>query len=579
MEDKNILKIAAAALIDMDGVLYDSMPGHTLAWKRMMDDLGVECTREEFYLYEGMTGVATINHLFRRAFNEECDDERSKELYAIKSRYFKDMGPARLMPGADRMLRALSRAGLSRVLVTGSGQASLLESLDRDYPGMFGKNMRVTAHDVTKGKPHPEPYLRGAAKAGYSPQNCIVIENAPLGVRAGKAAGCFTIAVTTGPIPREAFEKEGADMIFASMEEFADYLEQKLELLLNSNDDSVLVEYDAFAAVELRKYLATQEYDKVLLLTDCNVWKYNSIKFGFIEDVHIVESGEHSKDIATASEVWRWLSESGATRKSILVNLGGGVVTDLGGFCAATFKRGIRFINVPTTLLGAVDASIGGKTGIDLDTLKNEVGAFAMPLKTIVSHEFLETLPKKELISGLAELVKTLIISNDVLYRSLLKGHSLEDSANLDGYIQYASKEKERIVANDPKEQGLRRILNFGHTAGHAYESLAVQLGCPISHGEAVAHGMLVALKLSRLLTGLEAEDLEEYREDILERYYKPLPFNVEEHIEALIELMGHDKKNCGGDEIRFVLLKQIGVPIESVGVSREQLRMVMKEC
>lgn len=213
------------ALIDMDGVLYDSMGGHTLAWKRMMDDLGVACTREEFYLYEGMTGVATINLLMRRAFGRECDDIRAKELYAVKSRYFKEFGTPRAMPGAARMLAALARGGMQRVLVTGSGQASLLESLARDYPGHFGDGLRVTAHDVTHGKPDPEPYLKGAAKAGFRPEECIVIENAPLGVRAGKASGAFTIAVTTGPIPREAFEKEGADMIFGSMPEFADWLE------------------------------------------------------------------------------------------------------------------------------------------------------------------------------------------------------------------------------------------------------------------------------------------------------------------------------------------------------------------
>ncbi len=221
----NIFTGHRAALIDMDGVLYDSMPGHTLAWKHMMDDLGVNCDRDEFYLYEGMTGQATIRMLLRRELGEDCTPDRAKELYAVKSRYFKDMGPAPLMPGADRMLAALGRAGLRRVLVTGSGQKSLFEALDRDYPGVFGEECRVTGLDVKHGKPDPEPYLMGASKAGVAPSECIVVENAPLGVRAGKAAGCFTVAVMTGPIPREEFEKENADMIFGSMCEFADYLE------------------------------------------------------------------------------------------------------------------------------------------------------------------------------------------------------------------------------------------------------------------------------------------------------------------------------------------------------------------
>lgn len=227
MEGKeNILKRFKSALIDMDGVLYDSMPGHTLAWRETMLEEGIDRPREEFYLYEGMTGYATIDLLYRRAFGHGVDPERAREIYARKSRRFKTRGKAAPMPGADRMLRALERAGLRRVLVTGSAQSSLLGSLDADYPGAFLPDNRITANDVTNGKPDPEPYLKGAAKAGCLPAEALVIENAPLGVRAGKRAGCFTVAVTTGPIPREEFVRENADMIFDSMDEFADYLER-----------------------------------------------------------------------------------------------------------------------------------------------------------------------------------------------------------------------------------------------------------------------------------------------------------------------------------------------------------------
>lgn len=219
-----------AALIDMDGVLYDSMKYHTLAWQRMMSELGVECSRDEFYLYEGMTGAATIDLLFRRAFNHGCSPEKARELYAVKTRYFREIGHNEPMPGADRMLRALEKQGLRRVLVTGSSQASLLDNINNDYPGAFLPGDRITALDVTHGKPNPEPYLKGLEIAGAKPDEAIVIENAPLGVRAGKAAGIFTIAVTTGPIPRKEFEKEGADLIFDSMPEFADFLES-LELV------------------------------------------------------------------------------------------------------------------------------------------------------------------------------------------------------------------------------------------------------------------------------------------------------------------------------------------------------------
>lgn len=221
-----ILDGKRVALIDMDGVLYDSMKYHTLAWQRMMAEQGVECDRDEFYLYEGMTGLATIDLLFRRAFGHGVTPEQAKELYAVKSRYFKEIGWNEPMPGADRMLRALEARGIRRVLVTGSSQTTLLDNINRDYPGAFLPGDRVTAADVVHGKPDPEPYLKGLEIAGVSPEEAVVIENAPLGVRAGKAAGVFTFAVTTGPIPREEFVRENADIIFPSMPEFADFLEK-----------------------------------------------------------------------------------------------------------------------------------------------------------------------------------------------------------------------------------------------------------------------------------------------------------------------------------------------------------------
>lgn len=217
-----------AALIDMDGVLYDSMPSHAKAWKRLMDELDIPCSADEIYLYEGMTGKATIDLLIRRKYGCGVSEERARELYEIKARYFREDGARPVMHGASRMLDALDRLGLKRVLVTGSGQTSLLDALDYDYPGVFPAECRVTAHDVTKGKPDPEPYIKGAAKVGVAPENCVVVENAPLGVRAGKAAGCTVFAVTTGPVPRHEFELAGADIIFPSMEEFAAFLEDSV---------------------------------------------------------------------------------------------------------------------------------------------------------------------------------------------------------------------------------------------------------------------------------------------------------------------------------------------------------------
>lgn len=214
----------SAALIDMDGVLFDSMPGHARAWKRMMEEEGVPCTVEEFFLYEGMTGKATIELLMRERLGRKPLLGEVERLYARKTEYFRSQGPRKPMPGADRMLRTLREAGLTRVLVTGSAQSSLLESLEEEYPGAFLPGMRVTALDVTKGKPDPEPYLRGLGIAACAPTSSMVIENAPLGVQAGHAAGCFTVGVTTGPVPAQALAEAGADIIFASMQEFADTL-------------------------------------------------------------------------------------------------------------------------------------------------------------------------------------------------------------------------------------------------------------------------------------------------------------------------------------------------------------------
>ena len=207
-----------AALIDMDGVLYNSMPLHCKAWRETMLEEGLDIPQEEFFLYEGMTGPATINLLMEREKGVTLPEERCREIYARKAARFKAMPEPDPMPGAVEKIRKLMEAGLTTVLVTGSAQGSLLERLERDYPGAFPPERRVTALDVSRGKPHPEPYLRGLEKAGVKAEEAVVLENAPLGVRAGKAAGIFTIAWTTGPIPRSAFETEGADLILAADE-------------------------------------------------------------------------------------------------------------------------------------------------------------------------------------------------------------------------------------------------------------------------------------------------------------------------------------------------------------------------
>lgn len=219
-----------AALIDMDGTLIDSMRNHTAAWKRLADELGLDADRDEFYLYEGMTGRATIRLLYKRAKGYEPADEVCDELYARKASYFNEMPRVSVIPGASEMLTRLTQRGITRVLVTGSRQLSNLDRLDTDFPGAFLHDLRITAADVTKGKPDPEPYLKGMELAGgLSPEQAIVIENAPLGVKAGHDSGAFVLAVTTGPMPREALLDAGADLVFDTMEQLADALPALLD--------------------------------------------------------------------------------------------------------------------------------------------------------------------------------------------------------------------------------------------------------------------------------------------------------------------------------------------------------------
>lgn len=549
-----------AALIDMDGVLYDSMPHHARAWHQMMAEQGITTDPDEFYLYEGMTGPATINLIFKRERGHELSHEEAMKLYGRKAEIFQKSGKKEPMPGADRMLKAFMNAGIPRVLVTGSAQSSLIGSLNTDYPGAFPDNMRVTALDVKHGKPDPEPYLMGAKKAGVNPEEAIVVENAPLGVRAGKAAGCFTVAVTTGPIPREAFEKEGADLIFPSMGAFADWLESELP----SISQPELSPAQSLTA-RIDKAIKNLNPASVTVVTDSNV---KDAVFSLFEgstaladaNTVVLEPGEDHKNLDSVSMIWNALEEAGATRKSLVVNIGGGLVTDIGGFAAATFKRGIKFINVPTTLLGAVDAATGGKTAINFNGLKNEIGAFHLPSEVIISALPLSTLCHEELVSGYAEMLKTGFIADAELYSSLLRmDEVLADSESLEKAMKRCVEIKETVVAEDPTEKGLRKILNFGHTAGHAFESLAIERHSHVPHGVAVAHGMLVELILSHMLKGFPTKEIDRYAM-LLKEGFPRIKVTCDD-IPRLMELMAHDKKNASAGHPNFSLLIAVGEP------------------
>lgn len=211
-----------AVLFDMDGVLYDSMKNHASSWYKTVLELGIPCTRDEFYLYEGQTGRQTIDQLIRREFGREATDAEKKEIYARKSAHFTGLGEAPVMPGAQEVVACVLNAGLIPVLVTGSGQPSLLGRLNDNFPGVFTPERMITAHGVHQGKPHPEPYLRGLEKAGVKPSEAIVIENAPLGVRSAAAAKIFTIAVNTGPLTEECLYREGAQIVLPGMTELAE---------------------------------------------------------------------------------------------------------------------------------------------------------------------------------------------------------------------------------------------------------------------------------------------------------------------------------------------------------------------
>ena len=546
-----------AALIDMDGVLYDSMKYHTLAWKQMMEENGIKCSRDEFYLYEGMTGAATIDLIWQREFGHPCEPEKRTALYDYKTKIFKTIGSNEPMAGADRMLRTLCERGIKCVLVTGSGQASLIDNIRNDYPGVFGDDMMVTAHDVAKGKPDPEPYLKGLEKAGVKPEETIVIENAPLGVRAGVCAGIRTMAVCTGPIPRKKFEEEKAWGIFPSMNEFADMLPLVIDLL-NAQSPFVLADTNTSAMVVDR---LAKQIPYLGVLPRC-----------------VIPPGDDHKNIESLTKVWGMLSETGATRRSTLFCIGGGMVTDLGGFGAATFKRGIECINVSTTLLGMVDAATGGKTAINFDGLKNEIGVFAMPKDVVIIPETLDTLPENELLSGYAEMLKTALIADPEMYEALLDiDKYIDDRRLLLPWIMKCIEIKTGVTTRDPKEKGERKILNFGHTAGHAIESFALMNGRPLAHGIAVAHGLLWEMVLSAIACEkdrsgkLKSEKLYPFATMLKDHF--PAAGVTCTDIDALISLMRHDKKNASPEHINFTLLNEIGIPQWDMFPTEEEIR------
>lgn len=286
-----------------------------------------------------------------------------------------------------------------------------------------------------------------------------------------------------------------------------------------------------------------------------------------------VEAGEKGKSLESLTRIWSELSEAEATRSTVVVNVGGGVVTDIGGFAAATYKRGLRFINVPTTLLGAVDASYGGKTGINFRGIKNLVGVFAEPEATIVSTRFFSTLAPAEILSGYAEMLKHgLLEGADVLGKLLAysPADTETDCEELLPLIRRSIEVKQRIVAADPRESGLRKVLNLGHTAGHAIESLAQSHGTPIPHGYAVAQGLVTALVLSHMELGFPSDILHQVAAYVRE-HYGAAAFGCKDYPD-LFAYMRNDKKNTTAGHISYTLLKSPGEPLTNIPLTESQI-------
>ena len=304
------------------------------------------------------------------------------------------------------------------------------------------------------------------------------------------------------------------------------------------------------------------EHDRIFVLTDETTQQlcWPKIKnFKALKDCTpiIIKATDTHKNLDTLSQVWQALSNGGATRHSLMINLGGGMVTDLGGFAASTFKRGIDFINIPTTLLAMVDASVGGKTGINFGGLKNEIGVFSDSRFVIINTQFLDTLDHDNICSGYAEMLKHGLISDERTWAELVT-FDLDnpDLSQLQRMVAESIKVKERIVEADPHEHGIRKALNLGHTMGHAFESFAMRRGTPILHGYAVAYGLISELYMSARKTAFPTDRMHQTVRFIRENY-GTLNITCDDY-PTLIELMRHDKKNTSGI-INFTLLGNVG--------------------
>jgi 3-dehydroquinate synthase len=322
----------------------------------------------------------------------------------------------------------------------------------------------------------------------------------------------------------------------------------------------------------LKEVLHARSYSKLVVLTDVNTQQYclPLIQEVLPSDAVLitVPAGEPFKTLETCATIWTQMTEAVLDRQALMLNLGGGVIGDMGGFCASVYKRGIPFITIPTTLLSQVDASLGGKLGIDFMGFKNHLGVFQLPETVLIDPTFLETLPQRELRSGYAEVLKHGLIRDVAFFRSLPS--TLWEKQDWARVIRHSVGIKKAVVEVDPKETGLRKILNFGHTIGHAVESFYLTSSNPLLHGEAIAMGMIAEGFLSFQKIGLSYEELNELRTKLLTVFGK---VNLEsKDLDPILDLCAQDKKNEGSTQL-FTLLPSIGDCSFNNPVTREEIK------
>lgn len=332
---------------------------------------------------------------------------------------------------------------------------------------------------------------------------------------------------------------------------------------------------------ELIKLLSSFKFDHLFFLTDDNTIKHCLSLFSKLYENYTfkticIKSGDQNKNLETLDYILNYFVENKASRNSLLINLGGGMVTDLGGFSSSIFKRGFNYINIPTTLLGMVDAAVGGKTGINYKGLKNEIGNFALPSFVILDSMFLNTLPHKEFLSGYAEIIKHSILINDKenLEKTLSTiKTNFDEKDELDELIYKSVLIKQKIVEEDPFEKGIRKSLNLGHTFGHAFESYSYEINRPISHGFAVAWGIVAELFLSQLYCNFP-KDIFTKIVEVISKNYTGFSFDKEDYTK-LYDLMKHDKKNVSTN-INFTLMKNIGEPMLDQTPDKEEINVAL---